>query len=767
MRYLQNKSFSKAHYLCPRSLYSYSRQLLHSACRLWLSVVCFLGAWLHHITAQVKFTRKHEYPDTQGSEIGLKQTGKPCDTPGRGKHADMSRHASENSLSSFVHSVSGMPLTHAISKSRIPFLCCHASSQPQLSLPSSAKNSLKTDAGGRPLSGCTSENPLTLKAASSPFKYPDSIAKSRLGRAKLQTGQRVGRSSGFQFLGGNGKATADLAYAYGPLHTSTPANSQTNLQHPTSGWAVRRERHAMGFGSKGAQVGGPTEQHDSFSDVVSCNSGCHINVSSLARREHSTILLKRSRQCEQNAEPTCKRFMSGSLLLEGKDRPDSCPDFQMRGGSSAEHLIFCAPGHPDKNKIVPFPPPYSEHQQYEDAGGICWLKVTQRAASSQPRTAAAQIPCFEAKLWQHQMGNMTASDKSLCDRRSSQNTQYCSMVVDEALKSDDQHHPVELQEVPVVRECELIFGQNDALLGVGGFGVVRSVVWRPTSGCEGQALRAAYKCVQSIESVDLDICHEVQVIQQVIRHPRSQYAGSDLISVLAVVEAEPRQALVHQSTKSRDVVPTVLIAGRTIQVAGYLMPLMELGNLSQAMKQWTFGDRVLQRHDITPILTSILCALSDMHAAGFIHCDIKPENVLLHNQDGKVVGKLADMGLALATGILRQKSAGSQCNINGPYNKSLDQPGVLCNRAFGTPLFLAPEVEASSKSNPVWVTSAVDLFSFGKLLEEMMNVDFVPETVNERYFWAEAAQACTLTEPCERPSAGQLLDLMYWSACGS
>ena len=58
------------------------------------------------------------------------------------------------------------------------------------------------------------------------------------------------------------------------------------------------------------------------------------------------------------------------------------------------------------------------------------------------------------------------------------------------------------------------------------------------------------------------------------------------------------------------------------------------------------------KHEATPeLLHAVLYALAmgaqHMASLGFIHCDIKPANVLLKRQeDGAMCAKLADLGLA-------------------------------------------------------------------------------------------------------------------------
>jgi len=81
---------------------------------------------------------------------------------------------------------------------------------------------------------------------------------------------------------------------------------------------------------------------------------------------------------------------------------------------------------------------------------------------------------------------------------------------------------------------------------------------------------------------------------------------------------------------------------------------------------------------------SVLYALAHIHSRGFIHCDIKPENVLIDTTGCFI---LADFGEAVPILV-----------------------GPLCRRS-GTPGYVAPEVLNQRHYNEL-----VDLFSLGALL---------------------------------------------------
>jgi serine/threonine-protein kinase PpkA len=91
------------------------------------------------------------------------------------------------------------------------------------------------------------------------------------------------------------------------------------------------------------------------------------------------------------------------------------------------------------------------------------------------------------------------------------------------------------------------------------------------------------------------------------------------------------------------------------------------------------------------LLRQATVALAQVHDQGFVHCDVKPANLLLRSC-GELV--LADFGLARRAGAASPAAEGA---------------------VFGTPCYASPEQTRGDRAN-----AAVDVYSLGALFYEML-----------------------------------------------
>ncbi|GLC39687.1 hypothetical protein PLESTM_000926900 [Pleodorina starrii] len=192
-----------------------------------------------------------------------------------------------------------------------------------------------------------------------------------------------------------------------------------------------------------------------------------------------------------------------------------------------------------------------------------------------------------------------------------------------------------------------------------------------------------------------------------------------------------------------------------------VMEYCDKASLRHAMKKGVFHKRLgntsvaVDLCAIVQVLIEVAQAIQHLHSLKLIHCDIKPENVLLKSDGSKPIGfitKLSDFGLA----------------------KLLRENYYIVNRSgSGTVTHLAPELfQVGSK-----LTTSVDTFSFGIMMWELYTgqraygglgrdaiIDRVykkkarpifPLGVPQQY--AALAKACWDNDPAARPPFTQVL----------
>lgn len=174
-----------------------------------------------------------------------------------------------------------------------------------------------------------------------------------------------------------------------------------------------------------------------------------------------------------------------------------------------------------------------------------------------------------------------------------------------------------------------------------------------------------------------ELLHRVVAIKQLVVPSGLSDTDGDDVTSLVLQEARITARLQH---------PHVIAVHDLVQHYGYPCLVMEyLPSRSLATVLSTHG--VLIHQAVAGIGTQISAALAAAHAAGVIHRDIKPGNVLLAD-DG--TAKITDFGISHTVGELTGTSS-----------------GIL----VGTPAYLAPEVAQGHRAD-----FASDVFSLGATL---------------------------------------------------
>ncbi|KAL8117637.1 mitogen-activated protein kinase kinase kinase 20-like [Apium graveolens] len=101
---------------------------------------------------------------------------------------------------------------------------------------------------------------------------------------------------------------------------------------------------------------------------------------------------------------------------------------------------------------------------------------------------------------------------------------------------------------------------------------------------------------------------------------------------------------------------------------------------------------IVSEYEVRRFTKDILKGLCYVHQKGYVHCDIKLQNVLLVEVDGNHVAKIADFGLAKRAGNARSK-----CDLRG------------------TIMYMSPEMVTQGEQE-----SAADIWALGCLVLEMI-----------------------------------------------
>ncbi|HET9014703.1 MAG TPA: protein kinase, partial [Thermomicrobiaceae bacterium] len=152
-----------------------------------------------------------------------------------------------------------------------------------------------------------------------------------------------------------------------------------------------------------------------------------------------------------------------------------------------------------------------------------------------------------------------------------------------------------------------------------------------------------------------------------------------------VVERFEREAQAAGQIASPNVV-AIYDVGRDGDAVYLVMELVEGGTLKQRIQQAA----PLPVADALALTQQLLPGLAAIHAAGIVHRDVKPQNVLLA-PDG--TAKLTDFGIARAADV------------------GLTETGV----ALGTAAYMAPEQAAGAPLGP-----PADLYAVGVILFELL-----------------------------------------------
>jgi len=144
------------------------------------------------------------------------------------------------------------------------------------------------------------------------------------------------------------------------------------------------------------------------------------------------------------------------------------------------------------------------------------------------------------------------------------------------------------------------------------------------------------------------------------------------------------------------------------------MELVRGRSLSKRMAEAVAGQRqALPLLEIVEILVQICAGLQAAHESGVVHCDLKPDNILLA-EDGRVV--VTDFGIA--RGLMQPAAPSTAPSAEERASKELrgrTHRRMRAPQIDGTPMYISPEQISGDA-----VDARTDLYSLGAVLYELL-----------------------------------------------
>jgi serine/threonine protein kinase len=153
-----------------------------------------------------------------------------------------------------------------------------------------------------------------------------------------------------------------------------------------------------------------------------------------------------------------------------------------------------------------------------------------------------------------------------------------------------------------------------------------------------------------------------------------------------------REATLASSIQHPSIVD-VYDVGRHGDTPYMVMKLLSGQTLRQRIKQGAISpEQALEL--IIPVVEGVAAA----HAAGVVHRDLKPDNIMLHEHGDVLSPKILDFGISKLLG--------------GAQREKLTKTGI----SLGTPLYMAPEQMRGERE----LDAGVDVYSLGVILYQML-----------------------------------------------
>jgi serine/threonine-protein kinase len=207
-----------------------------------------------------------------------------------------------------------------------------------------------------------------------------------------------------------------------------------------------------------------------------------------------------------------------------------------------------------------------------------------------------------------------------------------------------------------------------------------------------------------------------------------------------------REALAVNRINHRHIVEITDIVerGKGARADALVMELLD----GQSLAQLIATEGPLPRERFLPIMADVCDALAAAHAAGFVHRDLKPDNVFLVERGGRSdFVKLLDFGLA-------KQIAGDDYAPARTF-AGANAAAVSAGMFVGTPAYVSPEQASGRQVDP-----RTDLYSVGVMLYEVATgrLPFGANNIGEFLMCHLNELPPHLPEQLRRDAVGRALD---------
>ena len=235
-----------------------------------------------------------------------------------------------------------------------------------------------------------------------------------------------------------------------------------------------------------------------------------------------------------------------------------------------------------------------------------------------------------------------------------------------------------------------------------------------------------------------------------VRHTTLQ--SSHALKVLGVDSAALRSRLVQEGRIQAELVhPNIVRVTDVVDLGGpvgLVMDFVEGASLSELIK--TEGK--MEVGEGLELFRQILAAIETAHAAGILHRDLKPDNIMLSQEGNRVVARVTDFGIAkVLSGVLRAGDTRDGTMMGSPGYMAPEQIEDASTASARSDLFAAASIlyEMLAGVPPFDGTAIerIDRTRSGTFVPLRQAAPQVPEAV------ANAVDACLQRDPERRPTS--------------